>query len=283
MRASSEYTPNGISRKPDSWFDGVDAWAILTSALSGLGGSAVEAWRATPAGKVPHAASVSAAAHGAALRTSTRAASIARPKPHPLTSGRFWQDRVGIWNAQEFGMKKLLAVGVVVLSIALPARAALDVGESAPDFTTAAALAGKVFKYSLAESLAKGPVVLYFFPAAFSEGCSIEAHQFAEAIGKFEALGASVIGVSGDDIETLSKFSQQACQGKFPVASDGTKSIIRSYDAAMQTRPDFANRVSYVIAPNGSVAYSYLSLNPHKHVEKTLAAVAELSKALTKK
>jgi len=180
-------------------------------------------------------------------------------------------------------MKKILTFGATALSIAFPAWGALDVGEAAPDFTTAAALAGKVYRYSLAESLAKGPVVLYFFPAAFSEGCSIEAHQFAEAIGKFEALGASVIGVSGDDIETLSKFSLQACQGKFPVASDSAKSIIKSYDAAMQTRPEFANRVSYVIAPGGSVAYSYLSLNPNKHVEKTLAAVAELSKTQPKK
>jgi peroxiredoxin len=180
-------------------------------------------------------------------------------------------------------MKKPLAIVLAALAITHDAWAALDVGEAAPDFTTSAAMAGKVYKYSLADSLAKGPVVLYFFPVAFSEGCSIEAHQFAEAIGRFEALGASVIGVSGDDIDTLSKFSVQACQGKFPVASDSSKSIIKSYDAAMQTRPDFANRVSYVIAPNGSVAYNYMSLNPNKHVEKTLAALVELSKTQGKK
>ena len=156
-----------------------------------------------------------------------------------------------------------------------PAQAALDVGEAAPDFTAQAALGGKVYRYSLAESLARGPVVLYFFPAAFSEGCSLEAHNFAEAIGQYEALGASVIGVSGDDLESITKFSVQACQGKFPVASDEKKSVMKSFDAVMQTRPDYASRVSYVIAPNGKVVYTYLSLNPTKHVEKTLAALRQ--------
>ena len=121
-------------------------------------------------------------------------------------------------------------------------------------------------------------MVLYFFPAAFSEGCSIEAHQFAEAIGKYEALGASVIGVSGDDLELITRFSVQVCQGKFPVAADEKKAVIKAFDAAMQTRPEYANRVSYVIAPNGKVVYSYLSLNPNKHVERTLAAVAQWAK-----
>ena len=159
-----------------------------------------------------------------------------------------------------------------------PAHAALDVGEAAPDFTAQAALGGKVYRYSLAESLARGPVVLYFFPAAFSEGCSLEAHNFAEAVGQYEALGASVIGVSGDDLESITKFSVQACQGKFPVASDEKKSVMKSFDAVMQTRPDYASRVSYVIAPNGKVVYTYLSLNPTKHVEKTLAALRQWRK-----
>ena len=134
-----------------------------------------------------------------------------------------------------------------------------------------------MYKFSLAESLAKGPVVLYFFPAAFSVGCSAEAHEFAEAIDKFQALGATVIGVSGDDIDTLGKFSVQACQGKFPVASDSTQGIMKSYDAVMTLRPEYANRVSYVIAPNGSVVYNYQSLNPSRHVERTLAALRDWS------
>ena len=159
--------------------------------------------------------------------------------------------------------------------LGMPAKAALDVGDAAPDFTAQAALGGKVYRYSLAESLSKGPVVLYFFPAAFSEGCSLEAHSFAEAVGQYEALGATVVGVSGDDLDTIAKFSVQACQSKFPVASDERKSVIKAYDALMQTRPDYANRVSYVIAPNGKVVYSYLSLNPAKHVEKTLSALRQ--------
>lgn len=178
--------------------------------------------------------------------------------------------------------KRLVVATALLLSLVLPARAALDIGERAPNFTTPAAKAGVTFAYTLADQLAKGPVVLYFFPAAFTEGCSIEAHEFAEATAQFEALGASIVGVSGDDIDTLSKFSVKACNGKFPVASDGSKSIMKSFDAVMQTRPDFANRVSYVIAPNGSVVYSYLSLNPTKHVEKTLGALKAWKQQLSK-
>ena len=181
-------------------------------------------------------------------------------------------------------MKKLLVrlAGVVALAVAVPAFAALDIGEKAPDFTAPAALAGQAYKFSLSESLAKGPVVLYFFPAAFSPGCSAEAHEFAEATSRFEALGATVIGVSTDDIETQVKFSTQACQGKFAVASDSGKTVIKSYDAAMMIMPDYANRVSYVIAPDHSIVYNYQSLNPSKHVEKTLAALRDWEKVRKK-
>jgi thioredoxin-dependent peroxiredoxin len=165
----------------------------------------------------------------------------------------------------------------------LPAQAALDIGEPAPKFSAPAALDGKPFTYSLAAELAKGPVVVYFFPAAFSTGCSIEAHAFAEAIDQFKALGTTVIGVSTDDMETLSKFSSQTCQGKFPVASDANKDISKGFDALMQLRPDYANRISYVVAPNGTVAYFYQSLNPFKHVEKMLTAVKELPQNRDKK
>lgn len=155
-------------------------------------------------------------------------------------------------------------------------QAALDIGDSVPDFSTQAAMAGKPFKFSLSAALAKGPVVLYFFPAAFSEGCSIEAHNFAEAISQFDALGATVIGISRDDIDVLSRFSVQACNGKFAVASDNSLAIARSFDAVMDGRPDYANRVSYVISPAGKVVYSYLSLNPAHHVQNTLAALKSL-------
>ncbi len=172
----------------------------------------------------------------------------------------------------------LLACGATA-----PARAALDIGESVPKFSAPAELDGKAFTYSLATELAKGPVVVYFFPAAFSIGCSIEAHAFADAMDQFAALGATVIGVSTDDVETLSKFSSQTCQGKFPVASDENKAISKSFDALMQTRPEYANRISYVIAPNAAVAYYYQSLNPFKHVEKMLAALKELPQNRDKK
>ncbi len=174
-------------------------------------------------------------------------------------------------------MKRLVALSLVVLTLAPVAHAALDIGERAPDFTVPAARGGAVYRYSLAEALARGPVVLYFFPAAYSEGCSVEAHEFAEAMPRFEALGATVVGVSADDIDTLAKFSVQACQSRFPVASDGTQAVMKSYDAVMRTRPEYANRVSFVIAPDGRIAFQYMSLNPVKHVEKVLGAVRALS------
>ncbi len=159
------------------------------------------------------------------------------------------------------------------------AQAALDIGVAAPRFTADAALGGKIFRYSLADALARGPVVVYFFPAADSDDCSIEAHAFAEAIDKFAALGATVIGVSADDIDTLQKFSVKSCQNRFPVASDEAKTVINSFDALMQTRPDFANRLSYVIAPDGKIAYFYQNLNPEKHVERMLQALQALPRA----
>jgi peroxiredoxin len=162
---------------------------------------------------------------------------------------------------------------ILLAAISPPVRAALDIGDRAPDFTAEAALGGSVYRYSLTESLKRGPVVLYFFPAAFSEGCSTEAHYFAEAVGEFKSLGASVVGVSADDIETLTKFSVQACQSRFPVASDQNQSVMKSFDAVMQTRPEYANRISYVIAPDGKIVYEYMSLNPTKHVEKALQAI----------
>ncbi len=175
-------------------------------------------------------------------------------------------------------MKMVLSSAWIALAMASPAWAALDVGEKAPDFSVPAALAGKQYQFSLAETLAKGPVVLYFFPAAFSVGCSVEAREFAEATDKFAALGATVIGVSTDDIETQIKFSMQACQGRFAVASDSGKTVIKSYDAAMMAMPDYANRVSYVIAPDNSIVYYYQSLNPSKHVENTLTALRDWGK-----
>jgi peroxiredoxin len=175
-------------------------------------------------------------------------------------------------------LARLALAAAVAAGVAGPACAALDIGDAVPRFTATAALGGKIFRYSLAEALAKGPVVVYFFPAADSSDCSLEAHAFAEAIDQFAALGATVIGVSADDIDILAKFSVKSCQSRFPVASDASKTVINGFDALMQTRPDFANRLSYVIAPDGTVAYYYQNLNPDKHVERMLNAVKALAR-----
>jgi peroxiredoxin len=156
---------------------------------------------------------------------------------------------------------------------AVPTFAALPDGTKAPDFTTQASLAGKAFQFSLAKALKKGPVVLYFYPAAFTPGCTIEAHEFAEATPKFEALGATVIGVSHDPIDKLNKFSVSECRNKFAVASDADGSIMKNYDAVLAAKPEYANRTSYVIAPTGDIIYSYTELKPDQHVENTMAAV----------
>ena len=164
-------------------------------------------------------------------------------------------------------------IGFALGLAAAPLYAALQTGAHAPDFTTQATLAGQPFKFSLAEALKKGPVVLYFYPAAFTPGCTVEAHEFAEATDKFKALGATVIGVSHDPIDTLNKFSVSECRNKFAVASDADQSITKAYDAVLAAKPEYANRTSYVIAPTGVIVYEYTAMNPDKHVENTLAAV----------
>jgi peroxiredoxin len=170
-------------------------------------------------------------------------------------------------------MRRSLFTAVATALIAAPALAALPDGTQAPDFSTEASLAGKSFKFSLADALKKGPVVLYFYPAAFTPGCTVEAHEFAEATDKFKALGATVIGVSHDPIEKLNKFSVSECRNKFAVASDADGSVMKDYDAILPVKPDYANRTSYVIAPTGVIIYSYTDLKPDKHVENTMAAV----------
>lgn len=169
-------------------------------------------------------------------------------------------------------MRSSLATAAA-LALALPALAALPDGTRAPDINTAATLAGKEFRFSLTDALKKGPVVLYFYPAAFTPGCTVEAHDFAEATEKFQALGATVIGVSHDPIDKLDKFSVSECRNKFAVASDADGSIMKAYDAVLPSHPEYANRTSYVIAPGGNVIYSYTAMKPDQHVENTMAAV----------
>src|SRR5487761_2613289 len=117
-------------------------------------------------------------------------------------------------------MKKTLLLAALTAALAFPAGAALKVGISAPLFTTEASMGGKVFTFSMAEALKKGPVVLYFYPAAFTPGCTVEAHDFADAVEKYHALGATIIGISHDDIEKLNKFSVSECRSKFAVGAD---------------------------------------------------------------
>ena len=175
-------------------------------------------------------------------------------------------------------MLKIVLTGCVsalLAGMAPSALAALKVGTQAPDFSTDAALAGKAARFTLSQTLKNGPVVLYFYPKAFTSGCTIEAHNFAEATEKFTALGATVVGVSNDDIETLKKFSVEACRNKFMVAADGGAQIIRKYDASLMMMPNTADRISYVIGPDGKVIYVYSSLSPDNHVENTLKAVQQ--------
>jgi thioredoxin-dependent peroxiredoxin len=171
-------------------------------------------------------------------------------------------------------MKRLIAT-LAMLSCAAVATAALKPGDKAPDFSTQASLAGKSFDFSLASALKKGPVVLYFYPAAFTPGCTVEAHEFAEATAEFQALGATVIGVSHDDIDKLNKFSVTECRNKFAVAADPDQHIMKSYDAILAKNPLYADRTSYVIAPDGKIIYSYTDLKPDLHVANTMAAVKQ--------
>ena len=170
-------------------------------------------------------------------------------------------------------MQRVLALALGTFVMSAPLYAALEPGAKAPDFTTQATLAGKPFSFSLAAALKQGPVVLYFYPAAFTPGCTVEAHEFAEATDKFAALGATVIGVSHDPIDKLNKFSVSECRNKFAVASDADGSVMKEYDAILPVKPDYANRTSYVIAPTGEIIYSYTDLKPDAHVENTMAAV----------
>jgi peroxiredoxin Q/BCP len=179
-------------------------------------------------------------------------------------------------------IQRIALLAVVTAFLATPSLAALKPGDAAPDFKAQASLGGNDFQFSLAEALKKGPVVLYFYPAAFTTGCTIEAHDFAEAVDAYRALGATVIGVSHDDIATLKKFSVSECRSKFAVAADQDQSIMKSYDAVLTLMPRYADRVSYVISPDGRVVFAYKSMNPEKHVEYTLDALKKWSAGRSK-
>lgn len=170
---------------------------------------------------------------------------------------------------------RLLALPVLACLLQGTAVAQLKPGAPAPDFTLEATLAGEAFEFSLNEALKQGPVVLYFYPAAFTEGCTIEAHNFAEATDEYKSYGATVLGVSADNLEKLKEFSVSACRSKFAVAADPDAKVIKAYDANMAFRPNMAGRISYVITPDHKIYYEFSSSNPDDHVPNTMAAVKQ--------
>ena len=187
-------------------------------------------------------------------------------------------------------MKRVLLTCLISTAICLPALAALKDGDSAPDFTTQASLAGKEFKFSLKDSLKRGPVVVYFYPSAYTQGCNVQAHTFSVNQEKFAAAGASIVGVSLDSIQRLNQFSAdpEYCAGKFPVASDASGSIAKSYDLQVKNVPGikdtkgnevdhgFAERTTFVVTPDGKIAATIGGMRPDENVMKALETVQHL-------
>jgi peroxiredoxin len=170
-------------------------------------------------------------------------------------------------------MRRLSALAALaVLSLPAAAPAALPEGSKAPDFTTTGALAGKPFRLQLRQQLRKGPLVLYFFPKAFTKGCTLEAHAFSEASADFRKMGATVVGLSADDYETLRRFSVEECRNAFPVAMASAPTI-KAYDVRFKEGAAMTNRTSYVIAPDGKILLAYSDLDWKNHVAKTREAV----------
>jgi peroxiredoxin len=170
-------------------------------------------------------------------------------------------------------MKRVLAGLLLSAVLTVPAYAALQPGAAAPDFTVKAALAGKDFDFKLKDALKRGPVVLYFFPAAFTAGCTAEAHAFAEATDEFKKEGATLIGVTAGNIDRVSEFSKVECRDKFAVGADPGGKVAKSYDSVLPRNPEWSDRTSYVIGTDGKIAYTYSDLNPNDHVKNTMAAL----------
>jgi len=179
-------------------------------------------------------------------------------------------------------MKRLAAAVLALSLVAAPAWAALKVGVTAPDFTTTAFKGGQPSPFKLSTALRKGPVVLYFFPSAYTSGCTVEAHEFAVATPEFAAMGASVIGVTAGRVEDLAKFSKEECRDAFPVAGV-TKETIKAYDAVLAFKPNLSDRTTYVIAPDGKILLAYTALtDPVSHIAKAKEAVAAWRRAHAK-
>jgi peroxiredoxin Q/BCP len=192
-------------------------------------------------------------------------------------------------------MKKLLLAVALTTAFTAPAFAALKVGDTAPDFTAKASLGGKEFTFSLADALKKGPAVVYFYPSAYTGGCDLEAHTFAGSADKFSAAGASIIGVSADNMERLNQFAADPafCAGKFPIASDESLKVANSYNLSTTPPRDgakdvrgveighgFIERVTYVIGKDHKILAVMSSkddkLSPDQHVDKSLAIVQQV-------
>jgi peroxiredoxin Q/BCP len=188
-------------------------------------------------------------------------------------------------------MMRFIVPGIVAAVVAAPAWAALKAGDPAPDFQAPASFAGKASPYSLKDALKKGPVVVYFYPSAFTSGCNLQAHEFAVRSDKFAAAGATIIGVSLDSIARLNEFSAdpEYCNSKFPVASDAEGRIAKSYDLSVkQARPgakdsrgseighDFAERTTFIVSSDGKIAATVGGVSPTANVEKALEEVQAL-------
>jgi thioredoxin-dependent peroxiredoxin len=190
-------------------------------------------------------------------------------------------------------MNRVVTAALICTVISLPAMAALTTGAKAPDFTAQASLAGKEFTFALEDARKKGPVVVYFYPAAYTGGCNVQAHTFAKNMDKFSAAGATVIGVSLDRIATLNEFSAdpEYCAGKLAVASDADGSIAKSYELSVkEARPGmkdtrgaeidhgFAERTTFIVTPDGKIAASVGGVTPTENVEKALEVVQQLAR-----
>lgn len=188
-------------------------------------------------------------------------------------------------------MKLQLLTILAFAVLALPVSAALKEGDTAPDFSAQASLAGKSFQYSLQESLKNGPVVVYFYPSAYTQDCNIEAHTFSENADKFKAAGTSIVGVSLDNIERLNAFSADPkyCAGKLPVASDADGRIAHAYqlkiaDASPGAKDSrgieighaFAERTTFVVLPGGKISGTVGGVTPSEHVHRALEIVQKL-------
>lgn len=167
-----------------------------------------------------------------------------------------------------------LAAALCALAVSAPASAELAQGARAPGFATQGAEAGKPFAFNLNQALRKGPVVLYFYPKAFTQGCTLEANAFAEAMDDFRAAGATVVGMSADDLETLKRFSTEHCRDEFPVAI-ASPEIIKAYDVALGT---VTKRTTYVIGSDGKIAMVHANMDWKDHVSSSLAAVRALKR-----